>query len=206
LGNLAFSEGKGLYVTTNSSSSDYNALQVRFSRRLSRGLQVLGDYTWSHALDDATSNFTVFQLQRPASDYDIRHSFQLAASYDIGSHYQNPLLSHPLTHWSLDTRVTARSALPVDIVQAQTVDPSSGAAATYHPDLVPGEPLYLYGSSHPGGRAVNFNAFSATSSPGEDGSAGRNVARGFDAVQADVTLRRDFRITERVGLQFQAEA
>ncbi len=206
LGNVAFSEGNGLYVTTNSASSDYNALQVRFARKLARGLQVLGSYTWSHALDDATSNFTVYQLQRSDSDYDIRHSLQVAASYDIGGHYSNRIANYVLRHWSLDARVSARSALPVDILEAQTIDPTSGATATYHPNLVAGQPLYLYGTMYPGGRAINFDAFSATTNPGVDGSAGRNIARGFDAVQADVTLRRDFRLSERVGLQFRAEA
>ena len=39
-----------------------------------------------------------------------------------------------------------------------------------------------------------------------EGNAGRNSARGFDAVQADVTLLRNFPFTDRVGLQFRAEA
>jgi hypothetical protein len=34
---------------------------------------------------------------------------------------------------------------------------------------------------------------------------GRNVLRGFDAIQADVGLRRQFRLTEMVGLRFRAE-
>ena len=39
-----------------------------------------------------------------------------------------------------------------------------------------------------------------------DGNAGRNSARGFDAVQQDLTLRRDFPFTEKVGLLFRVEA
>ena len=206
LGNTNFSEGKGLYVTTNSASSDYNSLQVRFDRKLSHGLQVLAAYTWSHGFDDATSNFTVYELERSASDYDIRNNFQAAASYDIGGHYANPFASYLLQHWSLDARVSARSALPVDVLQAQTVDPNTGATETYHPNLVQGQPFYLYGSQYAGGKAINFNAFSATTVSGVDGNAGRNSARAFDAVQADMTLRRDFPFNERVGMQFRAEA
>jgi hypothetical protein len=205
-GNTAFSKGDGLYLTTNGASSDYNALQVRFNRRMAQGLQVLASYTWAHALDDASSNFTVYDLQRSTSDFDVRHNLQLAASYDIGGHYSQPAASYVLRHWSVDARVSARSALPVDILQTQTIDTTAGVSAKYHPDLVPGQPLYLYGSQYPGGRAINFNAFSPTPTQGVDGSAGRNIARGFDAVQADITLRRDFPITERVGIQFRAEA
>lgn len=206
LGNTAFRNGDGVYLTTNGADSSYNALQAKFNRRLANGLQILADYTWSHAIDDASSNFTVFELRRSDSDYDIRNNFQLAASYDIPGHYQNAIASHVLSHWSLDTRVSARSALPVDVLQAETVDPSSGATVTYNPNLVYGEPLYVYGSQYPGGRAINYAAFAPTTVPGVDGSAGRNIARGFDAVQADVTLRRNFQLTEKVGLEFRAEA
>ncbi len=205
-GNGNFIDGKGLYVTNNAASSDYNSLQVRFDRKLSKGLQVLGSYTWSHALDNATSNFVVYDLLRSDSDYDIRHSFQAAASYDIAGHYGNPFVAYTLEHWSLDTRISARSSLPVDIFQSQTLDSTSGVAVQYHPDRVANQPLYLYGNGYPGGRAINYNAFSPTETDGVDGTAGRNAARGFNAVQTDLTLRRDFPFTERVGLQFRAEA
>ncbi|MFT4113970.1 carboxypeptidase regulatory-like domain-containing protein [Silvibacterium sp.] len=204
-GNEAFSDGEGLYITTNSGSSDYNALQVKFERKLSQGLQVLGSYTWAHAFDNATSNFTVYELERSASDYDIRNSFQLAASYDIGGHYRNAAVAYALEHWSLDTRISARSSLPVDVTDATTLDATSGTAEEYHPNRVTGEPLYVKGN-YPGGRAINYNAYSAVPDGSTvDGTAGRNSARGFDAVQTDMTLRRDFPFTQRVGLQFRAE-
>ncbi len=206
LGNTAFVDGKGLYVSDNGASSDYNSLQVRFDRKLSRGLQVLGTYTWAHAFDNATSNFTVYELRRSDSDYDIRQSFQAAASYDIAGRYSNPFVAYTLEHWSLDTRISARSALPVDVLQAQTLDSTSGVAEQYHPDRVLNQPLYVYGNAYPGGRAINYNAFTPTAQTGVDGNAGRNAARGFNAVQTDLTLRRDFPFTERVGLQFRAEA
>ena len=206
-GNTAFSEGTGLYITTNDAGSDFESLQVKFDRKLSHGVQLLGTYTWAHAIDDATNNFTIFELERANSDYDIRNNFQLALSYNVGGHYSNSLINYALTNWSLDARVSARSALPVDITQGQTVDPQSGATTSYHPDRVPNTPLYLYGSQYPGGHAINYAAFTsipATSSV--DGNSGRNSARGFSAAQGDLTLRRDFPFNERVGLQFRAEA
>ncbi len=205
-GNIAFAQGKGLYITNNDASSDYNSLQAKFERRLSHGFQVLGSYTWAHAFDNATSNFTVYTLRRSVSDYDIRHSFQAAASYDIPAPVRNPALAYTLQHWSLDTRISARSALPVDVVQAQTIDTGSGASVQFHPDRIPDQPLYLYGSEYRGGRAINFNAFAPTTNTTVDGSAGRNSARAFNAVQTDLTLRRDFPIHEGFGLQFRAEA
>jgi Carboxypeptidase regulatory-like domain/TonB dependent receptor len=204
-GNKAFSGGYGLYITTNAAGSNYNALQVKFNRTLSHGLQMLASYTWSHAIDNATSNFTVYQLERANSDYDIRNNFQLALSYDVGGHYSNRAVAYALKHWSIDTRVSARSALPVDVLQAATVDTSAGVSINYHPDRVPGQPLYI-SEKVPGGRAINYNAFTPVPTNGVDGNAGRNIARGFDAVQQDLTLRRDFPIKGSFGVQFRAEA
>ncbi|HWF47622.1 MAG TPA: carboxypeptidase regulatory-like domain-containing protein [Bryobacteraceae bacterium] len=206
LGNAAFSDGQGLYITSNQAASNYNAFQLKFDRKLSAGLQFLASYTWSHAIDNASSNFTIFELERSSSDYDIRNNFQAALSYDIGGHYSNRAVAYALQHWALDTRISARSALPVDVLQAQTVDTSSGASVNYHPNRVAGQPLYVSGSAYPNGRAINYNAFTPVPTTGADGDAGRNLARGFDAVQQDLTLRRDFPIRESFGLQFRVEA
>jgi hypothetical protein len=212
LGNAAFSAGSGLYLTTNGASSTYNALQVQFQRRLRRNLQVLAAYTWAHALDDATSNYAVYELERANSDYDIRNNFQGAATYDLPVNFQNHFLSEVLAKWSLDARVSARSSLPVDIIGNTGVDANTGAQIYYHPNRIAGVPLYLDNASAPGGRVINCHAFvsncssPAASLPTGEGNAGRNVARGYDAIQTDLALRKDFVITEKVGLQFRAEA
>lgn len=204
--NLNFSLGQDLYVTTNAASSDYNSLQVKFDRKMSHGLQMLASYTWSHGLDTSTDNFTVYELERANSDYDIRNNFQLALSYNAGGHYSNSLVSYALTHWAVDARISARSALPVDILDAATTatDSSTSALTSFHPDRNVGVPLYLYGSQYVGGRVINYNAFTPTT--GTEGNAGRNVARGYDSVQGDLTLRRDFPIHDAIGLQFRVEA
>jgi hypothetical protein len=209
LGNPNFTSGNGLYLTTNRASADYQSLQVRVQRSLAHGFQGLLGYTWSHSLDNASTNFTVYELERGPSDFDIRNNFQAALSYDIPGHYNNEGLSYVLKHWSLDTRISARSALPVDIFSRATVDSGSGQGLHFHPDRDLSQALYIYNPVAPGGRQINPRAFKeADDANGNviEGNAGRNSARGFDAVQADVTLRRDFPFTERVGLQFRAEA
>ncbi len=110
-----------------------------------------------------------------------------------------------LQHWAVDTRISARAALPIDVLQPQTVDPTSGATIQLHPDRVLNQPLYLYGSQYRGGRAINDAAFSTYTGTTGDVSAGRNLARGFNAVQTNLTLRREFPIHEQVGLQFRVE-
>jgi hypothetical protein len=69
----------------------------------------------------------------------------------------------------------------------------------------PGVPFYLYGSQYPGGKAFNPAAFS-DAGPGTQGNLGRNALRGFGAWQDNFAVRRQFKITERVNMQFRAEA
>jgi len=202
-GNTAFSSGNGLYITTNAAKSNYHALQVRFDRKMSKGLQLLTGYTWSHAIDTATTNFLVYNLERGPSDYDIRHNFQAALSYEVGGNYSNPLVAYALKHWALESRISARSALPVDITQQTSGVTTTGTSIIYHPNRVANQPLYVTGN-YPGGRAINYAAFSATNNT--EGNAGRNSARAFDAVQTDLTLRRDFPIKDAFGVEFRLES
>jgi hypothetical protein len=206
LGNPNFSPGSPAYVTTNAASSSYNALQVKYQVKLTHGVQALASYTYSHSIDDATSNFLLNDvLLRASSDFDIRHNFQAAVTYDVPGHYGNSFAKAILEHWGVDTRVSARTGLPVDITDNGFTNPVTGVQQNSQPELVPGQPVYLYGGQYPGGRVINYNAFAAPP-PNENGNTPRNFARGFGAVGANVALRRNFPIRERLQLQFRAEA
>lgn len=204
LGNLNFGNA-GLILTTNQGFSSYNALQAQFQRRLSQGLQVLASYTWAHSIDNATSNFTINQLLRARSDYDVRHNFQAAITYMVPGGYENAFARAVFGGWAVDGRIFARSALPVDVVASTGVNPITGITMDYHPNLVANQPLYVDDASAPGGRRINFSAFAAAPA-GTEGNAGRNVARGFKAVQTDIAVRRDFPLNERLNLQLRAES
>jgi hypothetical protein len=110
--------------------------------------------------------------------------------------------------------VIARSAAPVDVVDFdffETVGTSPVSTAYLRPDLVPGQPVYLFGPAYPGGKAFNPNAFTdppldpSTGFPTRQGDLGRNVLRGFGATQWDFALHRSFNLSERVRLEFRAE-
>ena len=201
IGNTNFGPTFGVYLTENAGRSDYHALQVKFQRRLSHGLQGLVSYTWSHGIDNSTTNFQLYQLLRASSDFDIRHNLQIAATYDIPSPLRNPFLSG----WAVDTRISARTALPVDILGGTRVDAATGGNIQFHPNWVAGQPPYIVDANAPGGRRINFDAFVAAPA-NQEGNTGRNVARAFATAQTDITLRKDFRITEGSNLQFRAEA
>jgi hypothetical protein len=208
LGNTNFSPNAYLVLTNNGASSSYNSLQVQFNRRLTQGLQALASYTWSHSIDDATNNASVFEQLRGPSDYDIRNNFELALTYDVPGTYKNAFAAAALKHWSFVTRVTARSALPIDLIGYQSIGAGSGLQVTYHPNVVAGMPIYVHDNTVPSGRRINLNAFAEALTGGKpsEGNSGRNSVRGYDAVEANAAVQRDFPIHDRFGLLFRMEA
>jgi hypothetical protein len=201
-------------LTDNSATSDYQALQIKFQRRLARGLQALASYTFSHSIDNASTDAFANYLGTPSfianpnidrgnSDFDIRHSFTAGVTYSLPSPQWNKFASATLGGWSVDSFILARSAPPVDITGAPFFGPG-GTALYPRPNVVPGVPLVLYGSLYPGGKIFNSAAFTEPN-PGTQGDFGRNVLRGFGATQADVALQRQFHLTERLNLRFRSE-
>ena len=101
------------YLVANGATSDYNALQLQFQRRMSRGLQALASYTWSHSIDTGSGGSLYGNLanslvpgnstNRGPSDFDIRHAFSAGATYDIPTPHVGPILQKLLGGWSLQT-------------------------------------------------------------------------------------------------------
>lgn len=190
-------------------SSDYHALQVQFHRRMSRGVQVLASYTWSHSIDDVSSDSlqTLQQILNPLedrgpSDFDIRHSFSGAMRYEVPSFRKNRMLRSMSSGWALDLIVSARTADPVNVTM---IRPLAGSFFGARPDLVGGVPLYLYNSSKPGGRVFNPAAFVEGPFAGQ-GTLPRNALRGFPLKQIDFAVSRSFALgTERLHLQTKVE-
>jgi hypothetical protein len=200
-------------LTNNTATSDYQALQVKFQRRLSHGLQALASYTFSHSIDNASTDAFADYLNTPGtigrpeidrgnSDFDIRHGFTAGLTYAIPSPGWNKVARAALGDWSVDSFVLARSAPPVDLMGALTF--AGGIDLYPRPNVVPNVPLELYGPQYPGGKIFNSAAFTEPTA-GQQGDFGRNVLRGFGATQFDVGLQRQFHITENVGLRFRAE-
>ncbi len=45
-----------LRIIRNQDRSDYESLQLQFKRRLSRGIQAISSYTWSHSIDTSSTD------------------------------------------------------------------------------------------------------------------------------------------------------
>ena len=229
----------------NTASSNYNALQMQFQRRLSHGLQGLASYTWAHSVDDGSAGSAELlgnygaprsspNANRGPSDFDIRNAFSAGMTYDITMPKTNAITNAILRGWSIESLILVRSAPPVHVSDSfpQVIN---GISIPFRPDLVPGQPLYLYGANCasveqalgnlapgqgcPGGKALNPNAFTdppstpAGCNPNVDypcnfarqGTLPRNFLRGFGATQWDFGVHREFPIRDSIKLQFRAE-
>lgn len=210
-----------LDFVTNDGKSDYNALQVQYQRRLTRGFQAVASYTFAKSLDNI-SDESQNNLQAPSakldpnndrgfSSFDVRHAFNAAVSYEIPAFFENGFAKKLFGGFGIDAIYRARTATPINVTTGR--DPLGlGFATVVRPDLVAGQPLYIDDANAPGGRRINRAAFDArfvgTASPTlaqRQGSLGRNTLRGFGISQLDLALRRNFGITETVRVQLRVD-
>jgi carboxypeptidase family protein/TonB-dependent receptor-like protein len=213
----------------NAGNSNYNALQLQFQRRLSRGLQALVSYAWSHSIDTGSAGSTAVvgnafvpgtntvgsaysRVNRGSSDFDVRQAFSAGATYDLPTRtFHNQFTSAVLHGWAVENTVQTRTPLPVDVSDVNFFT-FKGAYAAVRPDVVTGQPLYLSGSQYPGGKAFNPAAFTNppsdpnTGNPLRQGTLPRNALRGFGMFEWECAVHRDFPIRESLHLQFRAES
>ena len=207
------------------SNSNYNALQARFQQRLFHGLTSLVSYTWSKSIDDASNffssagdpNFPQNSLnvaaERGRSNFDVRQRLSASYSYALpfgkGRHYlaDNGLISTILTGWETHGIITLQTGRPFTVALLSEIDNSGtgrsilGFGANDRPNLV-GDPELSNGSTL---QWFNTAAF-AFPAPGTFGNAGRNILDGPGFQNVNASLVKNTALTERVNLQFRAEA
>ncbi len=191
-------------VATNHGSSDYNALQVQYRRKVSRGLQGMVSYNWSHSLDTVSWS-SALQLVQPgfganddrgSSNFDVRHSVAAAFAWDIPSGLARG--------WTLHGIFRARTGFPIDVLTRPDAF-GLGLSNVVRPDRVDGEPLWIADPNAPGGVLLNRAAFSLPHGLTQ-GSLGRNAIAGFGMHQLDLALRRRFGLSESAAVQLRVEA
>ena len=199
------------YVTGNDAYSNYNALEVQYRRPLAKSVQALLSYSFSHSLDNASNDFltglsnTVISAKNDyaSSDFDVRHSFSGAVTWELPSGTHDPLLSMITKNWSLASMLVVRTGFPMN---AHVNLGASALAGQYtRPDLVAGQPVWISNPGAPGGKTLNPAAFAVPSSV-RQGSEGRNDISGFGLTQVNLSLGRLFSFGDRFRLQFRGDA
>ena len=105
---------------TNIYSSTYNGLQTTLTARSYHGLDFVAGYTYSHALDDLSSNWVAFLpqdsahplLEHASGDEDLRHRFTFSLTYTLP---EKKTRSQFLGGWQLNTIISIQSGQPWNI-------------------------------------------------------------------------------------------
>src|SRR3989441_2528103 len=137
------------------SSSFYNSLQLRLDKRMSRGFQFQGSFTWGKSLDNTSASFAgdTFQnslatiprydmsLSRGLSDFDIRRALVINALWNAPSPKSlGAFGSRLLGGWQFGTISTLSDGVPFSIVAGSDGSDILGEQQPSFnpPNLVPG--------------------------------------------------------------------
>jgi outer membrane receptor protein involved in Fe transport len=215
----------GVFFPTPDTTSSYNALIARLTRRLGQGFQFDAHYRWAKSID-VTSNEgpgaptnPTFPLdvreERGPSDYDVRHHFVGSGLWELPIfRNRNDALGSILGGWQLSTIVTAHTGFPWTPVTGDC--PSSN-----RPIICPARPVayfggagtdssddaFITGSNFPGGGRAFFSTLGATGQGAAAGrlpGVGRNSFRGPHYFNVDLSLGKRFGIRESVNLEVKA--
>jgi hypothetical protein len=211
---------------------NYDALQIAFQRRLSRGLAFQINYTWSKCLTnnfgyygrygDATASQAsadiAFQeyvynmgLDYGLCDHDVTQVFNGYVTYDLpfGKNRMfgknaNKVVDGILGDWQLNTVFTVHGGFPISMLDFAG-DPGTGSFQP-RPDCIAPSRQTPY-KNFAGGGFIWFDPSTmAAPSPGRFGTCGVSTERGPGLKQVDLSLSKRFRITERQNFEFRAEA
>jgi Carboxypeptidase regulatory-like domain/TonB dependent receptor len=204
--------------------SNYNSLQVRFEKRPTHGLQFQAAYTWSHALDDASSaslgsqNAGDFRLQTNPrleygnADFDVRQRLVLSYAYELPFGKNKAFGGNASGVWNqiignwqvagIATATTGNWYTPTDISTNLSTSDGGGEVANASRPNVVGNP-----NGHPcvAGTLFNTCAFATNTVIGSFGDAGRNIIQGPGTQNWDISLFKLFPIKEQMHIEFRAE-
>ena len=198
-------------MTYNGNDADnrYNALQTKFETRFS-GLNILSHYTLSSARDNDSDYFIHDRsLGRGPADQDRKHVFVFSEVWELPFGPGKRFLGNSpravdllFGGWQLNTITTWMSGLPFTPVSFRSCSVIAGPC---RPDRV-GDPG-LNNRNRDGWFAVGIGPGTpwARAALGKHGNAGRNSLRGPSFFQTDLSIFKNFRITEATRLAFRAE-
>lgn len=113
---------------TSGGDDSYNALQITLARRLTSGLTLNSQYTFSRSFGNTAGSNEArtaaipdnFEADRGYNNFDVRHSFNLSALYHLPfgkgtSHEFGSVGNALLGDWEIGGIINARSGLPIEV-------------------------------------------------------------------------------------------
>jgi len=200
-----------------SASGNYHSLQVAMNRQFSQGLLLKGAYTWSKAInwidDDGWTGAPTFNWEpmmyrnRATAGYNRAHMFTMGSVYELpfgpGKKY---VVSGPLSWlvrgWQTNGTFAAYTGTPFTVSASGTELNAPGNSQTAD-QVKPGK-VETVGEI--GANKSWFDPLAFRQPTGvRFGTSGRNSMFGPGMWNLDLSLFRNFNVTERVKIEFKAE-
>jgi len=198
-------------------NGNYNSLQTMFKKQFGGSGFIGASYTFAKSLTNAGTNGASpentynFAGDRGFSPYDSPHVFSANWSYVLPFfRHSKPLLRYPLAGWQYSGIFSTRTGLPFNASDSSLgTDPAglgllgSGSGATPRADTI----------CNPNANAPHkllqwFNTACLADVPKgqiRPGNSDRNSIRGPGYQKFDMSLMKNFYVTEKALLQFRAE-
>ncbi len=205
-------------VDGNWATNNYYALQAVYARRFTKGLVFNANYTWAHGLGDAVAGSgagtamgmipTNVRVDYGNSGVDIRHRIAGSWSYVLPfGRYASGVRGLLAKGWQANFIVFWQTGQPFGVTD--TYSNSNGLAQINIPNITSDRPDLVPGTSYtsPGKGLQNWLALTAfTPQPaGTLGNEGNNPFHGPHTRRADMSVLKDFRVSEKMQAQFRAE-
>jgi hypothetical protein len=211
-------------------NSTYHAGQLSFSRQAVHGLGFNVSYWYSKTLDylssmnlqgasakplggenDLAQDPFDLKAEHGPSLFDARHRLVASGTWQLPvARGVTGFAGQLVNGWQFNLIAIANSATPFTVYDSNNVSLQASAP-----------PISGYYASRPnairnpnsGPHTVaqwidpaNFQRLNPVTQAGEFGDAGRNIARGPDSADVDLSLMKNFQVDERVTIQFRAES
>jgi hypothetical protein len=180
-------------------NSHYNGLQLTAQKRMGHGLQIQGNYTWSHCLDEVSNGgFLPFsagavlsplpgELRRQYGpcDYDVRHNLTANYVYELPFKARGRMLDAVIEGWQVSGTAFFHSGLPFSVLSTPYSAGGNGIVQGSGPQfasVLAGVPLYDHNSIPGVTQAgtiqwLNPNAFASAVDPATGACVGGDSAR-----------------------------
>jgi hypothetical protein len=201
--------------------SNYHAGVLGVEKRFSRGFSLNATYTWSKFLNNTDdggsavgetgvsaiySNYYDRGADYGPSSNDIPHRFTLSSVYELPFGRGHRLLSHHwagrlLGNWSLSVVSLLQTGAPLTVTT--NTNTSNSFAAGPQRANVTGNPA-LPDDQRTLSRWFDTNAFTQPAAF-TFGSSGRGLVRGDGVINFDLSILKNFAVSEQKQVQFRAE-
>jgi len=200
-------------------SSNYHAMHVILGRRLSRGLMLDANYSWSHSIDNYAPYFGLnaasapvqnqnnLNAERGDSDFDQRHAFKTSFLYRLPFSSQNRAAAQLVRGWEVAGIFTALAGSPYSVLTGRTTGDSLN---NQRANVAPGANMYSGNTRALNAQILNTAAFTIPTvrdpSTGLTlGDLSKSALVGPPSLNWNLSLHRSFKVTERGVLQFRVE-